>query len=299
MLDGARQDLPKRIRPQDLEPYFDPAVALPEEMQEKAWQMYQLNVAWSDERVGAVLRELRSSGQWDSALIVVTSDHGEEFGENGQVVHGGSLHRVLIEVPLIVKLPADLDLPPLDPGPVVANHRLWATLVEMAGGEVSPDKAPSLFRHTEEPALSELYQGNGVNVFSIVDGSEQLVWRSRFAEPEPDFYKARLAELGLPAAESLSEEPAEVFARLSRLFASVPVLRGVPGVEPVLEAWEWRDDGTAEPTSAEPAFGRRLQRVWNGLNGPDGVPAKVAGGEMPELTEEDRERLRALGYVAN
>ena len=283
-LDSPRQDLPKRILPQDLGPYFDPAVELPQEMLEKAWQMYQLNVAWSDERVGEVLRELRASGQWGSALIIVTSDHGEEFGENGQVVHGGSLHRVLIEVPLIVKLPSHLDLPALDPGPVVANHRLWATLVELAGGEVSVDKAPSLFRYTEEPALSELYRGNGVNLFSIVDGSEQLIWRSRFAEPEPEYYKAHLAQLGLPVAGGLSEEPAEVFARLGRLFASVPVLRGVPGVEPVLEVWEWRHDGTTEPASAEVAFGRRLQSVWDDLNGPDGVPSDVArgrGGECP------------------
>ena len=46
-----------------------------------------------------MLDALRDSGHFDEALIAVTSDHGEEFGENGQVLHGNNLHRVLSVYP--------------------------------------------------------------------------------------------------------------------------------------------------------------------------------------------------------
>ena len=64
------------------------------------WAMYRLNVAWADERLGRLLAALRASGQWDRTLLVVTADHGEEFGERGQILEGGNLGRQLLEVPL-------------------------------------------------------------------------------------------------------------------------------------------------------------------------------------------------------
>ncbi len=54
----------------------------------------------------ASLAALKHSGQWSKTLLVVTADHGEEFGENGQIAHGGNLGHVLVEVPLVIKLPA-------------------------------------------------------------------------------------------------------------------------------------------------------------------------------------------------
>ena len=55
--------------------------------------------------LGRLLAALKHSGQWDKTLLVVTADHGEEFKENGQIAHGGNLGRVLVEVPLVIKLP--------------------------------------------------------------------------------------------------------------------------------------------------------------------------------------------------
>ena len=50
-----------------------------------------------------------------------------------------------------------------------------------------------LIHHDPAPVLSELYGLNGVSRFSLVDGDDQLLWESRFAPPEPDYYRARLA----------------------------------------------------------------------------------------------------------
>jgi len=45
-------------------------------------------------------------GAGDEALVVVTSDHGEEFAERGRIGHRSSLYSELVRVPLVVSWPA-------------------------------------------------------------------------------------------------------------------------------------------------------------------------------------------------
>jgi arylsulfatase A-like enzyme len=69
---------------------------------------YRAAVRFLDDEIGTVLAALRASGSYDEALIVFTADHGEELAEDriaGDYDHGHSLHRELLAVPLIVKLP--------------------------------------------------------------------------------------------------------------------------------------------------------------------------------------------------
>jgi arylsulfatase A-like enzyme/tetratricopeptide (TPR) repeat protein len=66
---------------------------------------YDGEVAASDAIVGRFLDDLRSRGLYDSALIVVLSDHGEGLGDHGELEHGVFLYREAIQVPLLVKLP--------------------------------------------------------------------------------------------------------------------------------------------------------------------------------------------------
>ena len=54
---------------------------------------------------GAVLDGLRTRGQLERTVVVLVADHGEEFHEHGGWSHGQSLHRELVQVPLIVRLP--------------------------------------------------------------------------------------------------------------------------------------------------------------------------------------------------
>ncbi len=205
-----------------LEPFFDPTVHLPRPKRRRFWAMYCLNVAWADEQLGRVLDALRASGEWDRTLLVVTANHGEEFGENGQILHGGNLGRPLIEVPLVIKLPARLRAqdPACRRGQRVAAARVWATLVEAAGGETPPAAAPSLFRAAPAEAVSELYPTNGTNQFSFLEGDHQLLWDSRFAPDEPEYYRrgGLPAPAGAPACRSLRAR--------GRLHPSAEGLRG-------------------------------------------------------------------------
>ncbi|MDP6941870.1 MAG: sulfatase [Planctomycetota bacterium] len=61
-----------------------------------------------DARIGELLDELEERGELENTLVVVTSDHGEEFFDHGGWGHGHSLHRELIHVPLILSWPGHL-----------------------------------------------------------------------------------------------------------------------------------------------------------------------------------------------
>jgi arylsulfatase A-like enzyme len=74
---------------------------------ERDWieQLYLAEVQYLDENVGRLVSELKRLGLYDDALIVFTSDHGEEFWEHGAHGHGHSQFNELLAVPLIVKTP--------------------------------------------------------------------------------------------------------------------------------------------------------------------------------------------------
>jgi arylsulfatase A-like enzyme len=53
-----------------------------------------------------MIDDLKASGRWDDTLFIVTSDHGENFGEHGHLSHVFSLHESLTRVPLVIHYPA-------------------------------------------------------------------------------------------------------------------------------------------------------------------------------------------------
>jgi len=67
---------------------------------------YDAELRSADAALGRLFDELEARGLYDRALIIITSDHGEEFGEHDRIGwHAHSLHDKLLHVPLIVKLP--------------------------------------------------------------------------------------------------------------------------------------------------------------------------------------------------
>jgi hypothetical protein len=67
--------------------------------------LYDSGIAYTDHHVGLLLDDLKKRGVYDESLIVVMSDHGEEFRDHGQLFHGMTLYKELVSVPLIIKLP--------------------------------------------------------------------------------------------------------------------------------------------------------------------------------------------------
>ena len=68
--------------------------------------LYAEEIRRMDSALGKLILTLRSMGSYDRAVIVLTSDHGEEFGEHGMMGwHSHSLHDELLRVPLLIKFP--------------------------------------------------------------------------------------------------------------------------------------------------------------------------------------------------
>jgi arylsulfatase A-like enzyme len=58
-----------------------------------------------DELVGPLIEQLQELGLYDDTMLIITSDHGEEFGEHGCWTHGSDLYEETMHVPLIIKYP--------------------------------------------------------------------------------------------------------------------------------------------------------------------------------------------------
>lgn len=68
-------------------------------------ERYDGEVAFVDEQVGKVLAALQSQGLDKNTIVIVTSDHGEAFGEHGLIRHGFEVWEELVRVPLLVHVP--------------------------------------------------------------------------------------------------------------------------------------------------------------------------------------------------
>ncbi|MEM6572567.1 MAG: sulfatase [Planctomycetota bacterium] len=90
--------VPAAPRPASPEP-VDPALAA------RMSDLYDAEIAELDVALEQLLEGLRASGVLDETLVVITSDHGEEFGEHGQYGHGNSLYEEQLAVPLLVRGP--------------------------------------------------------------------------------------------------------------------------------------------------------------------------------------------------
>ena len=78
---------------------------LPAEQLQHMIARYDGEIADFDDRLSILIKGLKARKLYDETMIVLTSDHGEEFYEHGAWTHSHSLYQELIHVPLIIKLP--------------------------------------------------------------------------------------------------------------------------------------------------------------------------------------------------
>jgi arylsulfatase A-like enzyme len=122
-------------------------------------------IAYLDRQIGTLLEELDGRGVLRNTVVIITSDHGEQFGEHGVFNHGYSLYLHEVRVPLLIVAPSAPTGRAVS-GPISLRD-LPATVVDLAGvAEGSPFPGHSLAAHWREaadpsrpltsPALSEV-----------------------------------------------------------------------------------------------------------------------------------------------
>jgi hypothetical protein len=67
--------------------------------------LYDASIRYTDHHLGALFDDLERRGLFDDSIVIVTSDHGEEFLEHGKVMHTQGYDECL-HVPLMIKFPA-------------------------------------------------------------------------------------------------------------------------------------------------------------------------------------------------
>ena len=229
--------------------------------------LYDSGVRYTDEQLGRLLATLDERGLLERTLLIVTSDHGEEFWEHGSWGHGRAMFDHQSRVPLIVRVPDGMrEALGLAEGPRVIRQQvrlvdLYPTILDLLG-----------------VPLDHRVQGRSL--------------------------RPLLAGRRLPAADAFSEStywgPIEVKALRSERYK---YLRGLPKRpdETEREGWEALYDLEGDPAEtvdvqeAHPPVLGRMRTL---------VDRIVAGGSaaadepLPEDADPELvEQLRSLGYI--
>jgi arylsulfatase A-like enzyme len=248
-------ELVKRVLPAE-EP-------VPAELARKVVDQYDTAIANLDEGFGALLSRLRALDLYDRSLIIVTSDHGEFFGEHRLVEHSKDIYQETLWVPLLIKAPGQGAPESVDT--LVSSTDMPYQILSQVPEEVS-GKYMKLFPHApgEQPVISENYYSRAKDLYNPR-------WGDRF-------YRVRRAIFDWPYKYIHSSDGQhELFNLETDPLESENLL----AVEPEIAARLGR--------SLEEFMARRLNSV-----------RVMSKDDFP--TEEDRElleRLRSLGYVAS
>jgi arylsulfatase A-like enzyme len=84
-----------------------------------------------DWAIGRVVDGLRDRGLLDDTILIVTADHGENFGEHGTYLTHTQLYEQSLHVPMVIRYPKTL--PPRRIEALVSEVDVFPTVLELAG----------------------------------------------------------------------------------------------------------------------------------------------------------------------
>lgn len=148
------------------------------------YERYVRRIRLMVSRLETLVRILEQSGRWDNTILVVTSDHGQTFGEHGSLFHGSKLWDPLLRVPLWIRVPEGVSLPPQTTS-WVSLIDVVPTILQMLGipAPVELDGLPlsSPERLAERPAVFAM--SDGMHPYTMLrlvsDQQTYSAWSSR------------------------------------------------------------------------------------------------------------------------
>lgn len=186
---------------------------------------YKAAIRWVDRLLERVRASLDERGLLDHTLLVLASDHGESFGENGGIGHARHVFTPILRVPLVIRLPFPIE--PIRVPQQVRNLDLAPTLLELAGIPIPPSfEGTSLLPLVTGAGASEgdrlnraatgppLYPGAMVQK-SVTDGSWSYARNSGPGDDRREFLFDRRVDPGEDV--NLIEREPEVAARMRAL----------------------------------------------------------------------------------
>jgi arylsulfatase A-like enzyme len=183
--------------------------------------LYRGEVAEVDRQVGRVLRALDARGLRDRTLVVVVSDHGEEFWEHGGVEHGHTLYDEVLKVVMLVSWPGKLP-----GGARVGSVTSLVDVVPTIHDLLGLDHPPA----SDGISLVPLIRGETVPERAVL--SENLLFAEDRVSVRTDRTKLVRWENGKEEAYDLARDPGEI--------------RDLAGVEPFVASLRDELDELAE-----------------------------------------------------
>jgi arylsulfatase A-like enzyme len=89
-------------------------------------------IAYLDRELELMFQQLRQSGILENTVVIITADHGEQFGEHGLTTHGNSLYLPLLHVPLLISFPSRI-ASATSVREAVSTRELAATILDLVG----------------------------------------------------------------------------------------------------------------------------------------------------------------------
>lgn len=219
--------------------------------------LYDAGIRYTDDLVGRFLDRLEERGQLRNTIVIVLSDHGEEFLEHGRFLHD-SMYQEVLHVPLVIHLPESLRAERTAQGvrrvgDTVRLVDVLPTVLDLVGADVPA--------HVQGVSLLELFEGGERVERPVVSHWPEF---DRFAYRREDWKLVQDERNGAPQLFDLSLDPNEV---LDRSLA--------------------RPDLLAEIVTEFEGL-RAHHR---------GTFVKFEPGAVSELSDENRAELQALGYL--
>ena len=219
---------------------------------------YDRAIGHLDAALGRLFASLDERGLLDSTWIIITSDHGEFFGEHGLVEHSKDVYEEVLDVPLIVRAPGQ------ELGEVLAT----------------PISSVDIPRLVLDGALPE-HSPHWAALFPYALGSHSLLAENHFSRPK---------DLLHPSIGPRLRRVRTVLYRGPQKF--------IHSSDGRHELYDLDDDPFEEENlygrhpDLDATF---LTEVRALLSGPTAHPGRAP--EPRELSPERLEAMRALGYV--
>ncbi len=139
---------------------------------------YDAAIGYLDAEITHLLDTLAARGVLDNTIVIITSDHGEEFNEHGLIHHGNSLYRPSIAIPLLVRWPGRVPADSHVTTPVSLRD-VAATILDLAGVGDAPLPGRSLRRYWEGDTLP----------------ADTLLAELQYAPQQPEWYPASKGDM--------------------------------------------------------------------------------------------------------
>ncbi len=191
--------------------------------------VYDATVMEIDAALRDLFAALESRGMLDDSLVIVTADHGDEFGDHGGIGHGNTLYDEALRVPLLVRTPGQTSggtierlVSLIDLAPTVLELAGIAKPASFEGTSFTLDLAPRGIRETVRRSIARILDDRPATVAyserhkqtdgeaasaharAIVDASDKLI---ESADGTRAFYDL--------AADPREQKPVEPDAKLA------------------------------------------------------------------------------------